>query len=25
VYDADNKFIAIGKKTSQGFKHEYLV
>jgi tRNA pseudouridine55 synthase len=25
VYDAANKFIAIGKKTSQGFKHEYLV
>ena len=25
VYDADNKFIAIGKKTSKGFKHEYLV
>ncbi|MDA8607391.1 tRNA pseudouridine(55) synthase TruB [Gammaproteobacteria bacterium] len=25
VYDADNIFIAIGKKTSQGFKHEYLV
>ena len=25
VYDPDNKFIAIGKKTSKGFKHEYLV
>jgi len=25
VYDAENKFIAIGKKTSKGFKHEYLV
>ena len=25
VYDASNKFIAIGKNTSQGFKHEYLV
>tara|TARA_Y100000768_G_scaffold369638_1_gene334731 strand:+ start:33 stop:875 length:843 start_codon:yes stop_codon:yes gene_type:complete len=25
VYDASNKFIAIGKNTSKGFKHEYLV
>ena len=25
VYDAKNQFIAIGKKTSKGFKHEYLV
>ena len=25
VYDANNQFIAIGKKTSKGFKHEYLV
>ena len=25
VYDASNQFIAIGKKTSKGFKHEYLV
>ena len=25
VYDAENQFIAIGKNTSTGFKHEYLV
>ena len=25
VYDASNQFIAIGKNTSKGFKHEYLV
>ena len=25
VYDASNQFIAIGKNTSNGFKHEYLV
>ena len=25
VYDAENQFIAIGKNTSMGFKHEYLV
>jgi tRNA pseudouridine55 synthase len=25
VYDPSKKFIAIGKNTSQGFKHEYLV
>ena len=25
VYDAANQFIAIGKNTSKGFKHEYLV
>ena len=25
VYDGSNQFIAIGKKTSKGFKHEYLV
>ena len=25
VYDAENQFIAIGKNTSIGFKHEYLV
>jgi len=25
VYDANNQFIAIGKNTSKGFKHEYLV
>ncbi len=25
VYDCSNQFIAIGKKTSKGFKHEYLV
>ncbi len=25
VYDAENQFIAIGKNTSKGFKHEYLV
>jgi len=25
VYDASNKFIAIGKNTNKGFKHEYLV
>jgi tRNA pseudouridine55 synthase len=25
VYDAENQFIAIGKNTSRGFKHEYLV
>ncbi len=25
VYDASNKFIAIGKNTIKGFKHEYLV
>ena len=25
VYDAKNQFIAIGKNTSKGFKHEYLV
>jgi tRNA pseudouridine55 synthase len=25
VYDAKNQFIAIGKNTSMGFKHEYLV
>lgn len=25
VYDAANQFIAIGKNSSKGFKHEYLV
>ena len=25
VYDASNQFIAIGKNTNKGFKHEYLV
>ncbi len=25
VYDDSNQFIAIGKNTSKGFKHEYLV
>ena len=25
VYDASNQFIAIGKNSSRGFKHEYLV
>ena len=25
VYDAANQFIAIGRNTSKGFKHEYLV
>ena len=25
VYDVSNQFIAIGKNTSKGFKHEYLV
>ena len=25
VYDSSKKFIAIGKNTTQGFKHEYLV
>ena len=25
VYDASNQFIAIGKNTRKGFKHEYLV
>ncbi len=25
VYDAKNQFIAIGKNTGKGFKHEYLV
>lgn len=25
VYDASNQFIAIGKNTIKGFKHEYLV
>tara|TARA_B100001057_G_C22745062_1_gene909422 strand:- start:138 stop:980 length:843 start_codon:yes stop_codon:yes gene_type:complete len=25
VYDASNQFIAIGKNTCKGFKHEYLV
>ena len=25
VYDAKNQFIAIGKNTNKGFKHEYLV
>ncbi len=25
VYDASNQFIAIGKNTNNGFKHEYLV
>ena len=25
VYDASNQFIAIGKNSSKGFKHEYLV
>jgi len=25
VYDSKNQFIAIGKNTSKGFKHEYLV
>ncbi len=25
VYDASNQFIAIGKNTSKGFRHEYLV
>ncbi len=25
VYDASNRFIAIGKNTNKGFKHEYLV
>ena len=25
VYDDKNQFIAIGKNTSTGFKHEYLV
>jgi tRNA pseudouridine55 synthase len=25
VYDSSNQFIAIGKNTSNGFKHEYLV
>ena len=25
VYDASNQFIAIGKNTSKGFKHEFLV
>ncbi len=25
VYDASDQFIAIGKNTSKGFKHEYLV
>ena len=25
VYDASNEFIAIGRNTNQGFKHEYLV
>ena len=25
VYDDKNQFIAIGKNTSKGFKHEYLV
>ena len=25
VYDASNQFIAIGKNTTNGFKHEYLV
>ena len=25
VYDASNKFIAIGKNTNKGFRHEYLV
>ena len=25
VYDASNQFIAIGKNTTKGFKHEYLV
>jgi tRNA pseudouridine55 synthase len=25
VYDAENQFIAIGKNSSKGFKHEYLV
>ena len=25
VYDDKNQFIAIGKNTSSGFKHEYLV
>ena len=25
VYDASHQFIAIGKNTSKGFKHEYLV
>ena len=25
VYDSANQFIAIGKNSSKGFKHEYLV
>ena len=25
VYDASNQFIAIGKNSSKGFRHEYLV
>tara|TARA_B100001109_G_C18655245_1_gene376956 strand:- start:235 stop:699 length:465 start_codon:yes stop_codon:yes gene_type:complete len=25
VYDASNQFIAIGKNTEKGFKHEFLV
>ena len=25
VYDSSNQFIAIGKNSSKGFKHEYLV
>ena len=25
VYNSENQFIAIGKNTSTGFKHEYLV
>ena len=25
VYDASNEFIAIGRNTNKGFKHEYLV
>ncbi len=25
VYDSENQFIAIGKNSSKGFKHEYLV